>query len=410
MMNHITRKFVLAALFLVTAFGQICPAKASAGKDIDMVLKYYKAGQLKKAATYVKKIPKKASHSPIKSLSAKEKQAYKSTVKKYYNKYAKHSDSEWHIYLHGYYLADMDGDKRTELLVHHGMSPLESVLTVFKYQNGKAKKMAETYSSGFTEYYAYPGHNGILFRYGKNAQEEIGSLSLKKGRLKRKSYGQRAIGEYGYDEWFPLRQPLNKHIESNERGEHRISWKDLNVALTAKNTAAQSSSKKKVVKISHKYKMKKDVSERKVILYGKAKDGTVVWKFVSPYCICTETSNNDYFINKNVIYLFSTKLYAINKSTGKVKWTNDYETGSPSVAFDKKGNLYCTGPYDDKFICISSKGKLKFKVKYIKPHHWPYKIKIVSKKIRVYFENYDGKNYYFIYNEHGKYLGKHTVG
>lgn len=179
---------------------------------------------------------------------------------------------------------------------------------------------------------------------------------------------------------------------------------------TAENTAAQSSLKKKVVKVSHKYKMKKDGAKQKVILYGKAKDGKVVWKFSSPYCICTELSNNDYFINKNVIYLFSTKLYAISKSTGQVKWTYDYEAESPSTAFDKKNNIYCTGFYTDNFICISPKGKLKFEAKYKEPYQWPYKIKIVSGKIRVYLENYkNGKKYYFIYDKRGKYLGRHTA-
>lgn len=182
---------------------------------------------------------------------------------------------------------------------------------------------------------------------------------------------------------------------------------------TAENTAAKSLSKKQVVKVSHKYKTKKDGeggAKQKIILYGKAKNGKVVWKFSSPYCVCTELSNNDYCINKNVIYLFSTKLYAISKSTGKVKWTYDYGVGSPSAAFDKNGNLYCTGTYKDSFICLSPKGKLKFQAKYKAPYQWPYKIKIVSGKIRVYVENpNDEKQYYLIYNKHGKYLGKHVA-
>lgn len=182
----------------------------------------------------------------------------------------------------------------------------------------------------------------------------------------------------------------------------------LSMISTAENTAAKSLSKKQVVKVTHKYKMKEDGGKQKVTLYGKARDGKVVWKFSSPYCVCAEQSNNDYFINKNVIYLFSTKLYAISKSTGKVKWTYDYEVGSPSVAFDKKDNLYCTGGYEDSFICISPKGKLKFEAKFKDPYQWPYKIKIVSGKIRVYLENFkNGKNYYFTYNKKGKYLSKH---
>ena len=186
----------------------------------------------------------------------------------------------------------------------------------------------------------------------------------------------------------------------------------FSMILVAENTEAKSSLKKKVVTVSHKYKIKKEKygKKQKVILYGKAKDGKVVWKFSSPYCICTELSNNDYFINKNVIYLFSTKLYAISKSTGKVKWTYNYEVGSPCAAFDKKGNLYCTGTYKDSFLCISPKGKLKFKTKFEEDYIWPYKIKIVSGKIMIYFEkNIDEIPYHLIYNKDGKYLGRHIT-
>ena len=83
-MHRIERKLAVIALIVAISFGQVCPAEASAKKNIDMVLKYYKAGQFTKAESYVKKLPKKASTSCIKSLSAKEKKAYKSTVKKYY--------------------------------------------------------------------------------------------------------------------------------------------------------------------------------------------------------------------------------------------------------------------------------------------------------------------------------------
>lgn len=136
-----------------------------------------------------------------------------------------------------------------------------------------------------------------------------------------------------------------------------------------------------------------------------------MWRrFSSPYCVCTELSNNEYFINKNVIYLFSNKLYAINKATGKVKWTYNYGVGDPSAAFDKKGNLYCTGYYMDGLSCISPEGKLKFEVEFGDPFRWPTKIKIVSGKIRVYLQNYKNeKEYYLIYDKKGKYLGKRVV-
>lgn len=180
-------------------------------------------------------------------------------------------------------------------------------------------------------------------------------------------------------------------------------------ASTSHEVKAAKLTKKKAVKVVHKYKANK--GKRKVTLFGKSKDGKVVWKFSSPYCVCTELSDNEYFINKNVIYLFSNKLYAIDKTTGKVKWTYDYGVGSPCAAFDKKGNLYCAGYYTEGFICISPEGKLKFESNFAEPYQWPSKIKIVSGKVRVYILNSDNeKQYYLIYNQDGKYLGKKNAG
>ena len=61
--------------------------------------------------------------------------------------------------------------------------------------------------------------------------EGIGTMSLKNGKINRKSYNYRVLGEDGYDGWFPLRQPLDNHIRSEEIEEYGykywINWKHL---------------------------------------------------------------------------------------------------------------------------------------------------------------------------------------
>lgn len=163
---------------------------------------------------------------------------------------------------------------------------------------------------------------------------------------------------------------------------------------------------KKVVKVTSKYKSKN--SKQRVTLCGKAKDGTIVWKFVSPYLSCTEMSNNDYFVNNNTVYLFSDKLYAINKTTGKVKWTYDDTVYSPSVAFGKQGNIYYIGGRSDNLISLSPKGKVKFIAKVPSRYMWPDEVKIASGKIKVHVVTEDEAqiDYVLIYDKKGNLLSE----
>lgn len=178
-------------------------------------------------------------------------------------------------------------------------------------------------------------------------------------------------------------------------------------AMTGNSTVVKAASKK-VVKVTHKYKLKDGGMKRKVTLYGKAKDGTTVWKFFSPYLVCTELSDNEYFINKNTVYLFSDKLYAINKATGKVKWTYKNAPYSPAVSFDKKGNIYYTGWYSDDLIGLSLKGKVKFKTKLPARYMWPGKVKVASEKIKVSVVTADEEqiDYELVYDKKGNLLSE----
>lgn len=173
---------------------------------------------------------------------------------------------------------------------------------------------------------------------------------------------------------------------------------------TVKTTAP---SKKKVVKITDSIRISKKQGKLKITLYGKAKDGSTVWKFSSPYVSGSELDIHQYFINKNTIYLFSDKLYALNKSTGKIKWTYDQFLGGVSTAFDSKGNMYYTGYYEDNLYCISPSGKLKFKTPLPQDYYWPYKIKLSSGKLRVYVCGGQAEEYsscFLTYTTSGKYL------
>ena len=190
----------------------------------------------------------------------------------------------------------------------------------------------------------------------------------------------------------------------------------LVMSITAVNmipmthTVVEASSKKKVVKVTSKVNIKG--SDGRTTLYGKAEDGSVVWKYNSAYCPMAELNCNEYYVNNNLIFLFSDKLYAISKSTGKVKWTHDCTLTGTATAFDKKGNMYFTGTgpdsYSDTLCCISPKGKLIFKTKHPDDYARPYAIKLSTKKIRVYIEYGPEEisgDVYLTFDRKGKFRG-----
>lgn len=179
-------------------------------------------------------------------------------------------------------------------------------------------------------------------------------------------------------------------------------------------TVIEAATKKKVVTVVGKEKQK-DGRYKRVTLYGKAKDGSVVWKYTSKYKPLTELDTNEFFVNDKFVYLFSDKLYAISKATGKVKWTYDCSLGGVSTAFDKKGNIYFTGFYYDYVHCISPEGKLKFKTKIPDRYYWPYEIKISGNKILVYIDgdskeetSYYKEKHYLTFDKKGNYIGFDT--
>ena len=187
------------------------------------------------------------------------------------------------------------------------------------------------------------------------------------------------------------------------------------MSITAVNTLPRmytvvEAATKKVVKVTSKEEYK-DGTYSRVILYGKAKDGSIVWKYTSPYQSLTELPTNEYFINNKFIYLFSDKLYAISKSTGKVKWTYKCSLGGVSTAFDKNGDMYFTGYYLDTIYCISPEGKLKFKSKIPSQYYWPYEIELSGNEVQVYVEEDSThgmgsyRTQYLIFDKKGKYYG-----
>ncbi len=218
-MKNVAKKIFIVVLAAVLALQPVSVVQASAKSNVDKMLRCYKKGSIKKAKQYNRRLSKKASKASIKKLSKKTKAAYRKVLKKYkLNTDIFSSDP----YLWSYYLADMDGDKKAELLVQYGTCEADVRTAVYKYRRGKAKKVGQVYS-GHTSYYAYPGHAGVISVTAHMDYESVSTLALKKGRLKSKSYGDRDTkGHY-----FPFRQYLYGHIKYNSDYEASLDLKDL---------------------------------------------------------------------------------------------------------------------------------------------------------------------------------------
>lgn len=218
-MKGVLKRGLLVVLTAVLVLQPVSVVQASAKSNADKMLSYYKKGNIKKAKQYNSKLSKKASKTSIKKLSKKQKEAYRKVVKKYRLDSSIYSSKP---YLWGYYLADMDGDKKAELLVRYGTCEADVRTAVYKYKGGKAKKVGQMYS-GHTMYYAYPGHAGVINVRAHMGYEDVSTTVLKSGKLKSKSYGGRQVT----GNLFPFRQSLYGHIKHDKNYKPTLDLKDL---------------------------------------------------------------------------------------------------------------------------------------------------------------------------------------
>ncbi len=211
------------SVFSLAAILALLPAEsamASTKTDAEKMLKYYKRGNITMAKKYNSRLPKKADNTSIKKLPELAKKWYAEIV----TSYSLDVDINGEEYLWGYYLADLDGDKKAELLVEHGTSEADVVTDVYTFKKGKLKKLGKTYASHGV-YYAYPKHAGVILGAGTQGVESTKLIRVKKGKLKEISYGTREL-QLG-EKYFPFRQKLNNHIKYNKSGKRVISLKDL---------------------------------------------------------------------------------------------------------------------------------------------------------------------------------------
>ena len=174
---------MIAAIVLTSIGGNVkeVNAKSSYTSTVTKFLKAYKAKNYKKASKLAKKMTKDKDTS-YKKMSKKQKAAYKKIVKKYNLETRLGKD-----YLWGYYLVDLDQDKKPELLCKYGTCEADVRTDIYTFKKGKAKKVRTAYS-GHVGYVAYPG-KGVMQVWSHMGYASVSVMKMKYGKITSTGYG-----------------------------------------------------------------------------------------------------------------------------------------------------------------------------------------------------------------------------
>ncbi|MCR5701265.1 MAG: hypothetical protein K6G76_03865 [Lachnospiraceae bacterium] len=212
----------LALCMLAVAFSvsTVTVNAASNTKLMTNYLKAYKNKNYKKAKSYLNKMKKTDKDTSLKKMSKKQKKAYMKVVKKY----AKNLNIMYGDYLWGYYLADLNKDKKAELLIQYGSCEADVRTYVYTFKKGKAKKVAKTYS-GHTGYVSYPG-KGVVQVWGHMGYCSVSVLTMQGNKLKAKNYGSQDTTKSGEEYCLPGNY-LNSHIKYDAHYNRSVDYSDL---------------------------------------------------------------------------------------------------------------------------------------------------------------------------------------
>lgn len=167
-------------LMLMLIVGMCITTEAASKKETyKKAVKYIKARQYNKAQKNFDKLPDGANEACIKKMSSKMKKAYRNVVKKY----AGNKASSFKPTLWGYYLTDINKDKKPELILKYGTCEADVKAIVYSYSKGKAKKVG-SFKCGHSSFYYYPLGNGFVMQESIQSYEEISIVKMVNGKLK----------------------------------------------------------------------------------------------------------------------------------------------------------------------------------------------------------------------------------
>lgn len=209
------------AMVLTGLFGGSAQA-ASAKQTYQKGADYYIAGQYKKAKQTFKKLPKKANEACVKKMSAKMKKAYLKAVKKYNTKMSITSKKP---YMWGYYLTDIDKDKKPELLVQYGTCEADVRMDIYTYKGGKLTKV-DTAFCGHSGFYYDPRGNGMTVVQAHMFYESIYTMKLENGAIQSDLWGS-GHSVTATKDYITMPYELDDHVSYDANYNRKIDYSPL---------------------------------------------------------------------------------------------------------------------------------------------------------------------------------------
>jgi hypothetical protein len=199
------------------------PAQAASSKSIyKQAVTYYKKGSYKKAQKLFSRLSADANEKCVSKMSSAMKKAYRNIVKKYRVNTTLGSSTP---YLWGYYLTDIDNDKKPELVVEYGTCEADVRTRIYTYKNGKAKKVGQFYS-GHTSFYYYPSGKGMVLFSAHMGYESVKVLTLKNGKIQMTAWSSGRQVKTAED-YIELPYALDGHIRYDSNYNTTVDYSPL---------------------------------------------------------------------------------------------------------------------------------------------------------------------------------------
>lgn len=163
-------------------------------------LKAFRTGHVSSCDQIAKTMPKYTEELSSLKMSSGMRNAYLEVVKEYRGKRFVIGGGN----LGAYYLSDLDGDGKVELIIEDFDCDCPSVLNIYKYQNKKAKEVVSGYeyaayvnkngppfgspSEDELSFYAYENHPGMICYERHDGKEQVSILKLSGHKLKKIKY------------------------------------------------------------------------------------------------------------------------------------------------------------------------------------------------------------------------------
>ena len=191
------------------------------------------------------------------------------------------------------------------------------------------------------------------------------------------------------------------------------AWKIamLTVLCTICMIATASAAKVSKVTCDVKY----NNSYQYAVIRGKTSGGKTVWTYKSAKYTATELAAVAMKTKGSYVYVLEGRKYVrLGKQSGRVLVKKNvlpsgYGWGSPAMVVSSTGNLYAMGYYDDTVYRISKNGTVDWKRSIKDPYYWPYKMKLSSGTLTIYFDPPYGKCSVTLSASTGK-IKKYTKG